>query len=165
MDEEERYRRHRAAVERAREVIERADEMLDQAAIDDAVRQPAPPPVDWRGKSVATMSAAEYSAWCDAGKPAIQEQRSVSAAEIKIMALRAELDQHKREVKQYRDAFEKALGEVIGRERRPVRGIEHGLAQLREQVDALRSEIGELRTELDELRPPPQLKLIGGNRA
>ena len=66
----------------------------------------------------------------------------MSPAELKVMALRAEVEQHKRQAKQfqrevrlYRENLEKALGKVI--------------AGQRKETDALRDEIAKLRADLE----------------
>ena len=63
----------------------------------------------------------------------------MSGAELQVMALRAELEQHKRkaaqfrrEVRQYREALERAIGRVIADQRKEV-------AALREEIDKLRA--------------------------
>ena len=134
--DEERWRRHHAVIARAHELIATADELLDECAIRDATR-----PFD---------RPDALQAWA-AGMPAKpepikkQESARVSPAELKVMALRAEVEQHKRkaaqfrrEVRQYREGLEKAIGKVI--------------AGQRKETDAMRTEIDKLRAEIDAMR-------------
>src|SRR5215203_1704249 len=50
----------------ALQLLEEAEESLARAAERNVVHVPAP---DWRGKTVARMSSAEFGEWLDQGKP------------------------------------------------------------------------------------------------
>ena len=110
-------------------------------AVRDAMRDPANAP-----------DALEYwrSTMPEKEKPVAkqEERRKPTATELKLMALSAEIEQHKRKAAQerqrnseYRDALEKAIGQVIRRQ-------QDELAEALKQIDCLRTELDLLRSTL-----------------
>jgi hypothetical protein len=145
MDEEARWHRHHAAITRAHELLGKADATLDECAIRDARRADDQP-------DALVMWASSMPAKPEPTKK--QEDSRVSGSDLRLMALRADVEKHKRqaaqfrrEVRDYREALEKAIGRVVGEQRK--------------EIEALREQVTDLHREPIDL---PPLKLIGGRR-
>jgi hypothetical protein len=132
-------------IERAYELLDEVDATLDRAAIEDARRpfdQPdaCDPPPDWRGKSVGRMTQHEFSAWCDAGKPPLeQEAKPKENRMTQDIVTRGEMRAH------IQQAIKEAIsivGEEVGTIEREMREeYNAAIAELRAELVVIRAEL------------------------
>src|SRR5215204_1206392 len=100
--------------------------------------------VSWSGcRDVGSMTSAQFSAWCDAGRPALTQPqpRGPSVQELRAMA-----EQHERDME--RRALLDAMGEALGTIRKQMR--EHANAEttkLRAELAVLRGELASMKTQ------------------
>jgi hypothetical protein len=132
-------------VRRARELLQRLDDADREAALERQLRDPAedldrvePMPVaDWRTcKTTKAMTTRQFNAWCDAGKPALENPVAphdrVLASKVDAL-VRTAVDRERTNTQASFEAFAEIMGEEVAI-------IENKLrADFKAEIEALRA--------------------------